>query len=90
MISFERIDKSEFIHFDKIEKSVKCMIYNYYYFKDIGFKYQSYICNTRHDFSMSAQVLSDFFILTVKNIDYRVYIVGVDKKRLCIFEIILF
>ena len=84
MISFERNDKSEFIDFDKIEKSVKCMIYY------IGFKYQSYICNTRHDFSMSAEVLSDFFILTVKNIDYRVYIVGVDKKRLCIFQISLF
>ena len=29
---------------------------------------------------MSVQNLSDFFIVTVKNIDYRVYITGVDEK----------
>ena len=39
MISYERIDKSEGIDFNKGENSgnlhsVKCMICNYYYFKD--------------------------------------------------------
>ena len=29
---------------------------------------------------MVVQNRNDFFILTVKNIDYRVYIAGVDKK----------
>ena len=29
---------------------------------------------------MSVQNISDFFIVTVKNIDYRVYFVGADKK----------
>ena len=38
MISYERIDKSEVIDFNKGENSVKCMICNYYYFKDIGFE----------------------------------------------------
>ena len=45
-----------------------------------GFKYQPYVCNGCHDFSMTAQNLSDFFIVTIKNVDYKVYIVGVDKK----------
>ena len=39
-----------------------------------------YVCNGCHDFSMCVQNLSDFFIVTIKNVDYRVYIVGVDKK----------
>ena len=56
------------------------MIYNYYYFKDIGFKYQLYVCNGCHDFSMNVQNLSDFFVVTIKNIDCRVYITGADKK----------
>ena len=43
-------------------------------------KYQPYVCNGCHDFSMNVQNLNDFFIVTVKNIDYRVYIVGADKK----------
>ena len=87
MISYERIDKSEGIDFNKGENSVKCMICNYYYFKDIGFKYQPYVCNGCHDFSMTVQNLSDFFVVIIKNVDYRVYITGVDKKAaVCIFK----
>ena len=56
------------------------MICHYWYFKDIGFKYQPYVCNECHDFSMTVQNLSDFFIVTLKNVDYRCYIVGIDKK----------
>ena len=55
MISDERIDKSEGIDFNKGENSVKCMICNYYYFKDIGFKYQPYVCNRCHDFGVTVQ-----------------------------------
>ena len=80
MISYERIDKSEDIDCNKGENSVKCMICNYYYFKDIGFKYQRYFCNGCHDFGMTVQNLSDFFVVAIKNVDYRVYITGVDKK----------
>ena len=80
MISYKKIDKREGIDFSKTKDSVECMIFHSYYFKDVGFKYQPYVCNACHDFVMTVQVLSDFFILTVKNIDYRVYISNVDKK----------
>ena len=80
MISYERIDFSEGIDLNKTSESVKYMICYYYYFKDIGFKYQPYVCNGCHDFSMTVQVLSDFFILNVKDVDYR--IADVDKKML--------
>ena len=39
MISCERIDCSEGIDLHKGKDSVNCMICNYFYFKDIGFKY---------------------------------------------------
>ena len=79
MISYERIDCSEFIDFGKGENSIKCMICNYYYFKD-GFKYQPYVCNWCHNLFMTVQSLSDFFILNIKKVHYRVYISGADKK----------
>ena len=81
MIGYEIIAKSEGIDFNKEENSVKCMIYNYYYFKDIGFKYQPYVCNECHDFSMGVINLSDFFVLSIKGIDYRVYSSGINKKE---------
>ena len=80
MISYERIKCSEGIDIDKTARSVKCMICGYYYFKDTGFKYQPYVCNSCHDFSMSVQFLSDFFILRIKNIDCRVYISNINKE----------
>ena len=73
----KKIDCSEFI--DLSGKGVKCMISNYSYFSNV-FKYQPYICNKCHDFSMTVMNLSDFFILNIKGIDYRIYITGVDKK----------
>ena len=48
------------IDFDKTNKSVECMICHYWYFKDIGFKYQPYDCNGCHDFSVTVQKLDDF------------------------------
>ena len=79
MIQYERIDISEGIDFNKTSKSLECMISHYWYFKDVGFKYQPYVCNRCHDFSMIVQNLSDFVILSIKNVDYRCYIVGMDK-----------
>ena len=78
MISYERIDKNDSIDFKK-SGSKECMIFHYWYFSD-GLKYQPYVCNGYHDLSMTVQNLSNFFIVTVKNIDYRVYIADVDKK----------
>ena len=79
MISYERIDKSDSIDFNKSEGSKECMICHYFYFTD-SFKYQPYVCNACSDFSMTMQNLSDIFVVTVKNIDYRVYIANVDNK----------
>ena len=45
MLPHERIYISEGIDFDKANKSVECMICHYWYFKDIGFKYQPYVSN---------------------------------------------
>ena len=47
------------------------MTCHYWYFKDIGFKYQPYVCNRCHDFSTIVQNLNDFLILRVKSADYR-------------------
>ena len=79
MIQYERIDISKEIDFNKTN-SLECMICHYWYFKDTGSKYQPYVCNGCHDFSIIVQNLSDFLTLKIKNVDYRYYLVGIDKK----------
>ena len=80
MLQYERTDISEGIDFDKKNESVECMICHYWYFKDIGFKYQLYVCNGCHDYSMIVQDLDDFLILRVKSVDYRCCVVNMSKK----------
>ena len=80
MIQYEIIDINEGIDFDKTSKSLKFMICGTWYFKNVGFEYQPYVCNACHDFSMIVLNLSDFVILKIKVVNCRCYIVGVDKK----------
>ena len=79
MLQYERIDISEGIDFNKT-KSVEYMIFHYWYFKDIRFKYQPYVCNGCNDFSMIVQNLDGFVILKTKGVDYRCYLVDMSKK----------
>ena len=80
MIQYERIDISQEIDFNKTNKSLECMICHYWYFKDVGFKYQSYVYNGCHDFSIIVEDLNDFAILRIKSIHYRCYLVSIGKK----------
>ena len=80
MLQYERIAILEGIDSDKSNKSVECMIYHYWYFKDIGFKYQPSVCNGCHDFSMIVQKIDDFVILRVKGVDYRCCVFNMSKK----------
>ena len=69
MIQYERINISKGINFSKIKsKSLECMTCYYWYFKNIGFEYQPYVCNACHDFVMIVQSLGDFAILKVNKV----------------------
>ena len=85
MISYER-SKGYYTN----KEGVKCMVCNYYYFKD-KFDYQQYVCNDCHGFSMTVMDLSDFLALKIKGVNYRVYISNTDKKEaMIIFKKIQF
>ena len=56
------------------------MIYRYWYFKDIGYKYKPYVCNGFHDLSMVIYDLNDFMILNMKGIEYRCYVFNMSKS----------
>ena len=74
MIQYERIDVSEVIDINKSDKSKECMICHYWYFKDIGYKYEPHVSNQCYDLSMVVYDLNDFMILNIKGIDYTCYV----------------
>ena len=67
-MEYDRIDISEGIDNNKAGASKKCMIYHYWYFKNIGYKFGPHVC---HDILMMAYELKNIAILNVKGIDYR-------------------
>ena len=80
MLQYERIDISEGIDFDKSDKSKECMICHYWYFKDIGYKYEPHVCNKCHDLLMVVYDLTNFLILNIKGVDYRCYVFNMSRS----------
>ena len=42
-------DLSEVIDVNKTSLSKECMLCDYWYFKDVGFKFEPHVCNKCHD-----------------------------------------
>ena len=49
MLEYDRIDISEGIHVNKTSESKGYGICHYWYFRDIGFKYEPHLCNDAHN-----------------------------------------
>ena len=72
MLEYDRIDISEGIDVNKTNAS-KEYICNYWYFKDIGFKYEPYLCNGCHDLMQKAMSFNDVAIAYVKGNACRIH-----------------
>ena len=47
------------------------MLCDYWYFKDIGYKFEPHVCNGFHDIFMITYELKNVTILNVKGVNYR-------------------
>ena len=72
MLEYERIDISEGIDVNKTNLSKECDICHYWYFKDLGFKYEPYLCNGCHDLIQKAMSFNNIAIVYVKGYTYRI------------------
>ena len=78
MLQYEKISISEGIDINKINASKECMLCRYWYFKDVGFKFEPHVCNKCHDILMTAYELKNIAILNVKGVDSRCILWGID------------
>ena len=68
----DRIDISEGIDVNKTNLSRECVICHYWYFKNIGFKYEPYLCNGCHDLIQKAMSFNNVSIVYV-NVEGNAY-----------------
>ena len=79
MLEYDRIDISEGIDVNKTNLSKECDICHYWYFKDIGFKYEKYFCNGCHDLMQKAMSFDNVAILYIKGSAYRIHFRCISK-----------
>ena len=72
MLEYNRIDISEGVDVNKTNLSKECDICHYWYFKDIGFKYEPYLCNGCHDLMQKAMSFNNVATAYVKGIACRI------------------
>ena len=79
MLEFDKIDISEVVDVNKTNSSKECDICYYWYFKDIGFKYEPYVCHGCHDLMQKAMSFNDVAIAYIKRNPYRIHFCYMSK-----------
>ena len=64
---------TEWIDVNKTNFSKRCDICHYWYFKDIGFKYEPYLCKRCHDLMQKAMRFDNITIVYFKESAYRIH-----------------
>ena len=81
MLQNEKIDVSEGIDTNKTSASKECTFCHYWYFKDLGFKFESHLCNKCHDVLITVYELKYIAILNVKGVEFRCILWGISRDE---------
>ena len=81
MLRYQKIDVSEGIDINKTNASKECKLCHYWFFKDIGFKFEEHVCNKYHDLITIAYSLKDIAILNAKGATFRCILMGTSKNK---------
>ena len=73
MLQYQKIDVSDGIDVNKTSASEKCELCHYWFFKDIGFKFEKHVCNGCHDLLAMAYSLKNIAILSTKGATFRCF-----------------
>ena len=81
MLQNQKIDVSEGININTASASKECELFHYWIFKDIGFKFEEYVCNKCHDLLTMAYSLKNIEILNAKGATFRCILMGISKNE---------
>ena len=81
MLQYEKIDVSEGIDVNKTSASKECELCHYWFFKDVGFKFEEHVCNRCHDLLIMAYSLKNIVILSAKGATFKCLLMGISKNE---------
>ena len=81
MLQYEKIDASEGIDVNKTSASKECELCHYWFFKNVGFKFEEHFCNRCHDLLTMAHSLKNMAISSAKGATFRCLLMGISKSE---------
>ena len=81
MLQFQKIDVSDGIDVNKTSESKEYKLCHYWFFEDIGFKFEKHLCNGCHDLLTTAYSLKNIAILNAKGTTFRCILMGISKNE---------
>ena len=81
MLQYQKIDVSEGIDVNKTRTSKECELCHYWFFKDVGFKFEEHVYNRCHDLLTIAYSLKNIAILNAKGVTFRCLLMGICKNQ---------
>ena len=81
MLQYPEIDASEEIDVNKTGTSKECELCHYWFFKDIGVKFEEHVCSKCHGLLTIACSLKDIAILNAKGATFRYILMGISQNE---------
>ena len=81
MWQYGKIDVSDGIDVNKTSASKECELCHYWFFKDIGFKFDEHVCNGCHYLLTMAYSLKNIAVLSAKGATFRCLLMGTSKNE---------
>ena len=81
ILEYDRMDVSEGIDVNETSASKYYDICHFWYFKDIGFRYEPYLCNGCHNLIQKAVSFNDVAIAYVNGSAYRIHFLYMSKDN---------
>ena len=72
---FRRID------LNKTSTTNECELCHYWFFKDVGFKFEKHVCNKCHDLLAMAHSLKNLAILSARATTFRYLLMSISKNE---------
>ena len=81
MLQYKKIDVLEGIDANKTIASNECELCHYWFFKNVGFKFEEHVCNGCHDLLTMAYSLKNIAILSAKGATFRCLLMSTSKNE---------